>query len=277
MDCIVISSDVNRTTNKLLQDACTKRNVNFRQLDAAQADFTDLPSLAPGTLIYRAHVGGPYLTLERVLLNQDVVSFYSDPFHIVNHQYDPLTLLHADLPIPKTVFQINRAYVDDAVKSVGGYPVIIKSMGGSHGVGVMRLDSRESLVSVLDHLDQRGDYYIMRECIETDQSIRLTVLGDRVIDGIAYHVQQGDFRSNVGTPEVSPYGASNEMKQAAVKAVAAMGFEFGGVDFLTDDKGFYIAEVNFPCYFPRSQEITGVDIAGHMIDHLLAKSQKRYS
>lgn len=276
MDCVVISSDINRTTNTLFSDACAKRNVHFRQLDAAQVEWANLPRLDPGTLLYRAHAGRAYAILERALLNQAVVSLHLDPAHLSSHRYAPLILQQADIPIPKTIFHVNREHIDTAVIAVGGYPVIIKSMGGSHGVGVMRLDSRESLISVVDHLNSRGEHYIMRAYIDTDRSIRLTVLGDRVIDSIAYQVKQGDFRSNVSNPTVTPIDTPDDMRETAVAAVAAMGYAFGGVDVLTDETGFYITEVNFPCNFPRSQLATHTDITGQILNYLIARSKKEY-
>ena len=60
----------------------------------------------------------------------------------------------------------------------------------------------------------------------------------------------------------------------AERAVAALGLEFGGVDILVDEQGTAtIAEVNFPCNFARNQMNTGTDVAGLLVDHLMAKSQ----
>ncbi|KKQ46317.1 MAG: hypothetical protein US63_C0003G0030, partial [Candidatus Moranbacteria bacterium GW2011_GWC2_37_8] len=54
----------------------------------------------------------------------------------------------------------------------------------------------------------------------------------------------------------------------------ARGFEFGGVDILIDRNGeHYLIEANFPCFFPRCQMLTGVDISGMMLDYLVQKNE----
>ncbi len=276
MDCVVITHEGNKQTNDLIERACRQRNIHYRPLDADTVDFSNLPRLGPGTLLYRVTLGSRYTALERHMLHQEVVTFYTDKTRLANDPY--ATLLHheAGIPIPKTIFGVNRSHLDAYIEYVGGFPLIIKVIGGSHGIGVMRLDSRESLVSVLDHLDATKEYYIMRQCIQTRSSARLIVLGESVVDSIEYQTRSGDFRSNVGTPQVVPKKFSPELQRTAIRAVQTLGIETGGVDILFDDDGHYVAEVNFPCFFARSQHTTGTDIAGMMIDYLAKKSKQRY-
>ncbi|MFZ6035929.1 MAG: ATP-grasp domain-containing protein [Patescibacteria group bacterium] len=276
MDCVVITHEGNKQTNDLIERACRQRNIHYRPLDADTVDFSNLPRLSPGTLLYRVTLGSRYTALERHMLHQEVVTFYTDKTRLANDPY--ATLLHheAGIPIPKTIFGVNRSHLDAYIEYVGGFPLIIKVIGGSHGIGVMRLDSRESLVSVLDHLDATKEYYIMRQCIQTRSSARLIVLGESVVDSIEYQTRSGDFRSNVGTPQVVPKKFSPELQRTAIRAVQTLGIETGGVDILFDDDGHYVAEVNFPCFFARSQHTTGTDIAGMMIDYLAKKSKQRY-
>ena len=105
---------------------------------------------------------------------------------------------------------------------------------------------------------------------------RLIVLGDQVIDSIEYKREPNDFRSNVAKqPSVLAKKFPQHIQDAAVESVKALDLEFGGVDILIQNDGqFYIAEVNFPCNFSRSQLTTQTDIAGAIIDFLVAKSKK---
>lgn len=54
-------------------------------------------------------------------------------------------------------------------------------------------------------------------------------------------------------------------------AVKALGLEFGGVDVMITNDGPKVVEVNYPCFFPRCQMLTGVDIAGQMVEYLVNK------
>jgi len=116
---------------------------------------------------------------------------------------------------------------------------------------------------------------ILREFIDQPTHARLIVLGDQVVDSIEYVAQGDDFRTNAGdTPSVRPKKFSPEMEAIAVQAVTVLGLEFGGVDMMTDEAGNdVVLETNFPCYFVRAQEATGTDVAGKMVEYLMAKSK----
>lgn len=60
----------------------------------------------------------------------------------------------------------------------------------------------------------------------------------------------------------------------AVRMARACGVEFGGVDLLLQGDAIYALEINSPCNFADTQEATGIDVAGAMVDHLTAKTQK---
>jgi glutathione synthase/RimK-type ligase-like ATP-grasp enzyme len=114
----------------------------------------------------------------------------------------------------------------------------------------------------------------MRQFIKAKESARLVVLGNEVIDSYAYIVPEGDFRSNTGlSPNVVLKRYSKEIEAVAIKAVQAMHLEVGGVDVIIDDRGeHYVMEVNFPFNFARAQNLTGTDVSGMMIDHLIKKT-----
>ena len=182
------------------------------------------------------------------------------------------------IPIPKTVNYIpeNRDALRQCVEELGGFPIIIKALGGSHGVGVMRADSLESLFSVSDYLRTTGERFVLKEYCNVLSTARLIVLGDKVIDSIEYSANKNDFRSNEGkTPNVAPKKFDSRVEEVAIKATHSLGLEFGGVDIMVTDSGPKVAEVNFPCFFPRCQLLTGTDIAGMMVDYLMGKSASK--
>ena len=167
--------------------------------------------------------------------------------------------------------------IDAALAELGGFPVIIKSMGGMHGVGVMKIDSRESFSSIIDYLQTKDDTFILRQFIEHSEQARIVVLGDQVISSHA-NMTSGDFRTNAGEEknrqrENKSY--SNEIQDIAVQAVRSLGLEFGGVDIIFDTKTGepFITEVNFPFFFPGNYRVTGAPIAKMMIEYLVEKSK----
>ncbi len=168
-----------------------------------------------------------------------------------------------------------KEFVPKLIKQLGDFPIIIKVLGGSHGVGVMRIDSIESFYSVSDFLKQSNIEVALKEYVPARRTARLMVLGDRVIDSIEYIAPKRDFRSNEGAePNVIPKVFSKEVNNMAVKAVSALNLDFGGVDIAITDKDIYVLEVNFPAFYPRCEMITGTDISAMIIEYLLNKAQK---
>jgi glutathione synthase/RimK-type ligase-like ATP-grasp enzyme len=104
----------------------------------------------------------------------------------------------------------------------------------------------------------------------------LIVLDNHVIDSIEYRAPTGDFRSNVGeSPAAIAKIFTKEIQKIAIEAVSSLHWEFGGVDILLDASDApYVTEVNLPCFFPRCQDCTGTDIAGHMLEYLLRKAKR---
>lgn len=277
--CISDRSTKNDRDKKvqLLEDACKKRGLTFKNIDPSTFDFANPDRTSKGTLLYRLQLGERAISVEQTLLGKNTTTFYQDQWHgfarIRAIQYLP----KAGVSTPRTVHELpqNTDLLEKAVDYLGGFPLVLKVLGGSHGVGVTKIDSFSSLASLVDFFNAQNMHAVLRQFIPVKTSARLIVLGNRVIDSIEYRAPENDFRSNVGQkPNVQVKKFSKATETLAVKATKALGLEFGGVDVLIDNKGHsYVTEVNFPCNFSRCQLLTGVDIAGRMVDHLLKKSR----
>lgn len=276
-------SGQNLTTLRLLSEAAEKRGISTVVLQANEVNITQMPHFSEGDLLYTTSVQEAPQTLFKLIAStHPVTTVYRSIESLIldGDNVSKATLLHQakGLPVNKTVFHItrDRQTLQDYVAHLGGYPVIIKSVGGSHGVGVMRFDSAPSLFAGIDFLIGSKGQFVMRQYIEHDAHARIIVLGGEVIDSIEYRKTSDDFRTNVGTaPLVEVKKFDESIEQLAIDAVHALGSDFGGVDIMLDKEGKpHIAEVNNPCFFPRAQKLSGIDIAGKIIDFLIEKSAK---
>lgn len=286
--CIIRSQEniTNPDTYRLLQDACRERSIEFIALEADKINYSKVDDLVvTGSLLYRL-AGGARPALLEALLSGKVVTLRRDISALLSRGFawgSAIRLKHAGLPIIPTIFNISRLHDDnllDYVETLGGFPIVLKSSGGSHGAGVMVIDSIRSLRSVLDYVssDKSSDL-VLRQYIHNARHLRLIVLGDQVVDSIEYRPQPNDFRTNaVEVPQVDKLAdVPQDILSDAIASVATQGLEFGGVDVLIDEGGdHYIAEVNYPCNFARNQMNTGVDIAGKMLDYLLKKADHEH-
>jgi glutathione synthase/RimK-type ligase-like ATP-grasp enzyme len=147
-------------------------------------------------------------------------------------------------------------------------------LGHSRGVGTMRADSPPALKSLLDWLLAVGYAPLLATYVDDAVHWRITVIGERGVGCYRNVTDPGDFRTSA-TLDPAHYAAEPPpaLGALAIAATRALRLEFAGVDILEHPSGrLYVLEANFPCYFAQAQQAIGVDIAGAMLDHLMAKA-----
>ncbi len=182
------------------------------------------------------------------------------------------------LPIPQTIFApkvYQQARELDIYRNMGEvlhYPMIVKENYGSFGTGVYLIKNETQLLELVHTLGNKE--YLMQEYIEAScgQDIRVIVIGGNVIAAVKRKNSQ-DFRANIaqgGTME--PYVLSAQEEQIALRAAAAVGADFSGVDLLKGANGdIYVCEVNSNMHFKACEEITGLNIAGYIASNICNK------
>jgi RimK family alpha-L-glutamate ligase len=171
------------------------------------------------------------------------------------------------IPTPETIVCDN---VDEAFAAYRGLgDVIIKPLFGSMGLGMVRVSDEEMAFRVFRTIEQiRGVYYVQRTVDHDGTDVRAFVLDGRVIAAIERRA--AGWRTNLargGTARsmVLP----EQMAGLAVRAAAAVGAYYAGVDLLTGKDGTtYVLEVNGIPGWRGLQEATGLDVAGRLVDSL---------
>ena len=115
---------------------------------------------------------------------------------------------------PKTVLIPNEESIEVALKELDTkFPIILKTLRGSKGVGVLFIESEralESIVQLLYKQDKDSDILI-QEYIKTEYDVRAIVVGGNIIGTMRRDVMEGDFRSNVSQGASSkPYKLLSE-------------------------------------------------------------------
>ncbi len=263
---------------QLFKNACAELGVEFILHDAATERLAPMKSLGKNDLLYRSATSARSVLAERIMLSAECSNFYTDwtsGFNTRNCSF----FLHEKigLPVIPTVPFIPtlQTGVADAVEKLGGFPIIVKALGGSHGVGVMRADSMQGLASLLDFLRAEKTSVLLRKFIPHSYYARIVVVGNKVVASHLSYTIENEFRTNAGDDKHQKREAITfpaDIQEIAVKAVLSLGMETGGVDILFDTQGKpYIAEVNFPNDFSVTQRVAGIDIAKAMIEHLMNK------
>lgn len=128
------------------------------------------------------------------------------------------------------------------------YPFIIKTIRGTHGIGVMKVDSRSSLISVAQLLSKEGIDFMLQEFCKHKQSVRIIMIGDHVLASNlrGQPKEKDEFRTNshLGS-ETEKYEPSDEEIAIARRIVELFGCKFCAIDYLiTEKKEIIILEVN---------------------------------
>ena len=142
----------------------------------------------------------------------------------------------------------------------------------------MLLDTPTSLTSAVDVLcDLHQDYVIQSFITEANGvDIRVFVVGGEAIAAMKRSAPPGEFRANIHK------GASGEAvtlpdkyTRLAIEAAAALELEIAGVDLLQTNEGPVVLEVNPSPGFEELESVTGIDIAGAIIEFATAFAQSR--
>lgn len=128
------------------------------------------------------------------------------------------------------------------------YPVIVKTLRGTHGIGVMKLDSRSSLVSVGQTLAKEGLDFLIQEFCKHDQSCRIIMLGNDVLAANlrGQPKEKDEFRTNshLGS-ETEKYEPGEEEIAIARRIVELFGSRFCAIDYIKLESGeIMVLEVN---------------------------------
>lgn len=284
MKFFCIAKETQNVTKDLIKKSVLDRGLEFIEIDVNKfnfyCDYFSKEEKEEKNLVYRIASGDQSRNIETQLLteNNGLATLYKESKRAFFSTRDISLQKFLQIPIIKTVNFIFSDYdfLSKSVEYLGGFPVVIKVSGRSHGEGIMKIDSMESLLTVVGFLKKIDtNNMVLREFIDSHRHARLVVLGGKVIDSIEYIVPENDFRTNAGEPIVKGEKFPDLFEKIAIDAVCGMEYDFGGVDILIDkENNPYLAEVNFPCYFPRNQLTTGVDISGMMVDFLINKANK---
>jgi len=163
------------------------------------------------------------------------------------------------------------------------FPLIMKTLRGSKGVGVLFVDSEkglDSIVQLIHKQDEDADLLI-QEYIKTEYDVRAHVLGGKVLAAMKRPVIEGDFRSNVSQGSKPQNIQLTELEiEETLKAAKAVGGYWTAVDFIPsknrEKEPPYFLEVNSSPGTEGIEDATKMNIAKLVINHF-ANGENRYS
>lgn len=187
-------------------------------------------------------------------------------------------LTRHSIQVPRTVMTRNPEGLKEAIRFVGGPPVILKFLQGAQGIGVILAETYKAAESTLDAFWSMNQNLLIQEYVqESDgKDIRILVTRDKVLAAMRRLAKPGDFRSNIhrggwGELVIPPY----ELVEVALNAARIIGLDVGGVDLLESSRGPLVLEVNASPGIEGIEKATGQDVALEIIRYAERKAEQR--
>ena len=204
-------------------------------------------------------------------------------------------LVANNLPVPRYSLISREEDLDEALKKVGGkFPVILKLLEGTQGIGVSVVDSYASLKSVYQTIAKVApdNEILIQEKIDSDYDIRVQIITKNldgkntdkdnfiILGAMKRKAVKKDFRTNYSLGgSVSGIKLTKEIQDIACKSAIAVGCHWCGVDIMVDSKSGkpYILEVNSSPGTEGISQAIGKPIVDEVIDYIEDKSNWNYS
>jgi len=180
-------------------------------------------------------------------------------------------LINEGIGVPKTYYSNNADDPKFIMDIMGGAPVIIKLLEGTHGVGVVLAENHKTAETIIETFSKTGQKFVVQEFIKEagGADIRAFVVDGEIIASMRRSAMEGEFRSNLHRGgNAAVYQMSEEEKATALKACEILGLKIAGVDMLQSDRGPLILEVNASPGLEGITTSTRIDVAGKIIDYV---------
>ena len=129
---------------------------------------------------------------------------------------------------PETVDKAHEALDNE-------FPMVLKTLQGSKGVGVLLIETERSLqsqVSLIYKIDPFCDI-LLQEYIESDFDVRVVIVNREIVGAMKRNKITGDFRSNMSQGAEAEQVELTEMeKDQCLQAAKAVNGQWVGVDFI---------------------------------------------
>ena len=150
------------------------------------------------------------------------------------------------VPTPRTAYVSNEKNLKTALDKIGGkFPVILKTLTGTQGVGVIKVESYDGLVATVQAMWKLEAEMLIQEYMKTDFDVRTFVVDNKIFASTKRTHSSYDFRSNTHRgAEAEPYKLSEEEIELALKTARLSRAYMCGVDHIVYKGKPYVLEIN---------------------------------
>ena len=194
-----------------------------------------------------------------------------------NKFYSMKILAESGVKVPDSFYTVSPDTAVKAAKKLG-YPVIMKTIGGAGGQGVMRASSESELKPVMDTMKAFEQDICLQEYEEHDGTDnRVLVIGDHTVGYQRSSSGNEEWRSNIaegGTRKKAEI--TEKLRETALLSAGATGFEIAGIDIIQTENGPEVLEVNgAPGLNEQINETVEEDVILTIVERLHEKAMEK--
>lgn len=284
MNIIILSRNASLYSTQSLVDAARRRNHYVRVIDHMSCDliiesgkskifFNNQPLQHIDAIIPR--IGSTATSYGAAVIrqfeSQGVFStLHAEPLLKARDKLSCLQILESKgIAVPKTVYVSNTYTMPHLLELMEPYPIIIKLVSGTQGMGVILAENKSNAESILEAFHTTKEKVILQKFIKEAKGadVRAFVVDGEIVGAMKRQAKPGDFRSNLhrgGTSELIKLTSQEE--ETALRSVEILGLKIAGVDMLKTHNGPVVLEVNASPGLEGIEGTTGVDIAAKIIN-----------
>jgi len=246
-----------------------RRSVQVENEYTTIPDFV-IPRVGSSTTYYQKAV---FRHLERMgvlfINSSDSIDTVKDKLYTMQ------ILAQNNVPHPKTMLVRNPVDVSYVEKKIG-FPIVVKSLSGTHGKGVYLAKDKKNFSQLMDMMEQFNDRFniLLQEYVSDShgKDLRIMVVGGKVIGAMKRESQDGDFRANITRGAgAKPVEMDEQMEFLSLESTKLLGLDIGGVDLLYDNGGYKICEVNSSPGFSGMEKYTDNKVAEQIVTYVKNK------
>lgn len=174
----------------------------------------------------------------------------------------------AGLATPRSAIIAHPEALYAAVHAVGGLPVVVKQIRGSHGRGVFLARQLGEIATLVRQARAHGRQILLQEYIaeSAGRDLRVIVVNGHCVAAMERRAGNGDFRANLHQGGTAvPFELDEATCRLAKRAAEVHGLNVAGVDLLQSNRGPLVLEVNSSPGLEGIERTTGQDVAAAII------------
>ncbi|MCB0318788.1 MAG: RimK family alpha-L-glutamate ligase [Bdellovibrionales bacterium] len=179
-------------------------------------------------------------------------------------------LNRSGVPVPPTAFVYLDTGVGEAIKRLGGAPVVIKLTDSDFEEGVMLAQTNTSARAIVETLQVAGKHVLVQKFLTRDtlDDYRAIVLGDTVLAAVKRADIEEESSAIHSAGIIESVDLPEDFKKTAIKAARAIGLRFATVDLVSTNSGPVVLEINPTPEITAIEKITGIDIAARVVEFI---------